>query len=289
MIPNNKLFILISVLGFWLILGVIGCFLWIPADTRILALALLAFTVTLTVTNLFRYSGWVAVLASILVYASTEIGLGGWNGSVLPTLGLVIIGIVIAFVLAEAVRREAMQINKQLDSSQKLIEELRQFDPVTGIMRYQQALRMLRSEVVRSQRFGKKVCVFFMQIENLNEMMEERGAEGVEATKRQVVGALVSSVRATDIPFGGEKFGAVLPETDLASARTVLDRLVSAMLDKVHVSINIGIAQFPEDGVTEVELVKAAEAALTVALQTEKPVIQYQQIRDLAEGTKTVS
>ena len=282
---NNKLFILIALLGFWLILSVVGSFLWVPASTRILVLAMLAFSVTLTVTNLFRFSGWLATLSSILIYSLVAINLQGMQSGVLTNVGLVALGILVAFILAEAVRREGIVINKQLSSSQKLIEELRQFDPVTGIMRYQQALRLFKSEVIRSQRFDKKVCIFLMQIGNMDAILSERGAEEVEAIKRQVVGALVSAVRSTDIPFGGEKYGAVLPETDRESATAVLDRLINTMTNKLHVVVNIGIAQFPKDGVTELELANAAEAALLVAIKTEKPVISYQQVREIADSS----
>jgi PleD family two-component response regulator len=70
----------------------------------------------------------------------------------------------------------------------------------------------------------------------------------VEALKRQVVGALVSAVRSTDIPFGGEKYGAILPETNRDGINIVVDRLVKTLMEKVHVPVNIGIAQFPQDG-----------------------------------------
>jgi diguanylate cyclase (GGDEF)-like protein len=284
---NNKLFLLLALAGFWLIISVIGCFLWIEADTRLLALSLLMFTTTMTLTNLFRFSGWTAALVSLVLYSVSVIGLGGINLAILPGLGVVIAAISGSFVLAELVRLEAMQINKQLDNSQKLIEELRQFDPVTGIMRYQQAQRLFRTEVVRSQRFEKDLCIFLLQIGNLGEILNERGADAVEALKRQVVGALVSAVRSTDIPFGGEKYGAILPETNRDGVNIVVDRLVKTLMEKVHVPVNIGIAQFPQDGVTDTELTNAAEGALLVAIKTDKSIVHFQQVRDMVSERTT--
>ena len=284
---NNRQFILIALLGFWLIVNVVGFFLWIPADTRILALALLTFTVTLTIVDLFRFSGGVAAILSVLIYGLAQINLVGMNSGALASLGFVAVSIVIALILAEAVRREAMQINKQLASSQVLIEELRQFDPITGIMLYQQALRLFKSEVVRSQRFDKKVCIFLMQIGNMDAIINERGAQEAETIRRQVVGALVSAVRSTDIPFGGEKYGAILPETDYLGASVLVERLISAISNKLHVPVNLGLAEFPKDGVTEIELASAADAALQVAIKTEKPIIYYKQVRQIAEDSQT--
>ncbi len=284
---NNKLFLLLSAAIFWLIISVVGCFLWIQADTRLLALSLLMFTTTMTLTNLFRFSGWIAALGSLLLYSVSVVGLDGINLAILPGLGVVIAAISGSFVLAELVRLEAMQINKQLDNSKKLIEELRQFDPVTGIMRYQQAQRLLRTEVVRSQRFEKDLCIFLLQIGNLGEILNERGADAVEALKRQVVGALVSAVRSTDIPFGGEKYGAILPETNREGVNIVVDRLVKNLMEKVHVPVNIGIAQFPQDGVTDTELINASEGALLVAIKTDKSIVHFQQVRDMVNESTT--
>jgi len=241
----------------------------------------------MTLTNLFRFSGWIAALGSLLLYSVSVVGLGGINLAILPGLGVVIAAISGSFVLAELVRLEAMQINKQLDNSKKLIEELRQFDPVTGIMRYQQAQRLLRTEVVRSQRFEKDLCIFLLQIGNLGEILNERGADAVEALKRQVVGALVSAVRSTDIPFGGEKYGAILPETNRDGVNIVVDRLVKNLMEKVHVPVNIGIAQFPQDGVTDTELINASEGALLVAIKTDKSIVHFQQVRDMVNESTT--
>lgn len=275
---NNRLLALAAALGFWLIFSGLGSFLWIQTNTRILAIALLAFTVTLAITSLFRFSGLMATILAILTYGFAEIRLNGVSADVIWPIGIFSIGLIIASLLANAVAREAMNMNRQLDSDKKLIDELRLFDTDTGLMRYLQALRLFKSEIVRSQRYEKNVCVFLVQIDNLDEIEKQRGATGMEETKRLVVGALMSSVRAIDIPFGGEKFGAYLPETNLEGAKIVMDRLINALVNKARVPASIGIAEFPNDGTTEIELVQAAEAAMQVAATSGKPFVQYSQI-----------
>lgn len=277
---------MLAALGLWLIASGFGYFVWIQANTRILALALLAFSITLALTNLFRYAGWLATALSIVIYALAQIGLNGVSPDViLLPIGLFSAGLVIAAVLSTAIAQEVVRLNRQLNNDQRLIEELRLFDPITGLMRYQQALRLLKSEILRSQRYEKKLCLFLIRVENLDEIQDQLGLDGVDATKRQVVGALMSSVRATDIPFGGEKFGAVLPETDLTGAKIMTDRLINMVVNKVRVPVNIGIAQFPDDGLSELELTQAAEAALHIASTTGKSYVQYKQIREMAEET----
>jgi GGDEF domain-containing protein len=274
---NKRLFVFLATLGFWLIISVFGSFLLIQADTQILALALFAFTVTIALTNLFRFAGWLAAILSIVIYSLASIGLRGLYADILMPIGYFSIGILVTTALAYVITREVNTLNIKLDNDQKLIDELRIYDPVTGLMRYQQALHLLKSEIIRSQRNNKDICLFLVQIE-----LRDKETD-VESANRQLVGSLMNSVRAIDIPFGGEKYGAVLPETNLAGAKIVVDRLINTMVNKVRVPISIGIAQFPVDGVSDDEMARAAEAALHVASTTGKPFVQYSQIRDAAE------
>jgi diguanylate cyclase (GGDEF)-like protein len=202
--------------------------------------------------------------------------------NVLLPVGYFAIALLVATELVFATTREFEMINFKLENNQKLIDELRLYDPVTGLMRYQQAVRLLKSEIIRSQRYQKNVCLFVVQIEGAADIKDRTGDEGLENTNRQLVGALMGSVRSIDIPFGGSLYGAVLPETNLEGAKIVVDRLINTMVNKVRVPVSIGIAQFPEDGVTEVELSKAAEAALQSASTSARPYVQYGQIRNAA-------
>ncbi len=276
---NNRILIYIAALGFWLIVVVFGSFLWIQDETRLVALALLAFTMTLGVTNIWRYSGWVAAIVSIAIYGLVEVNLGGMHPVALIPVGYFSVGLLIATELVFALIREFEMINFKLDNSQKLIDELRLYDPTTGLMRYQQALRLLKSEIMRSQRYQKNVCLFLVKVEVADEIKDQVVEENIN---RQLVSALMGSVRATDIPFGGGQYGAVLPETNLQGAKIVIDRLINTMVNKARVPVSIGIAQFPEDGLSDADLSRAAEAAMLVASNTSKPYVQYGQIRTAA-------
>jgi diguanylate cyclase (GGDEF)-like protein len=284
---NNRLPVYVAALGFWLIIVVFGSFVVIQADTRLVALALLAFTVTVATTNVFRYINWLGAVVSIFIYSLVQTSLNGANTSVLIPIGYFSIGALIASGLVSVITKELDGFNSKMDNNQKLIDELRLYDPITGLMRYPQALRLLKSEIVRSQRYQRNVCLFLVQIENNEESKNQQTAEDLEVIKRQMVGALMSSVRATDIPFGGNEYGAVLPETNLDGAKVVIDRLMNTLVNKVRVPASIGIAQFPEDGVTEIELSRAAEAALQLASKTRKPFVQYAQIRNATKSSST--
>jgi len=286
---NNRILIFMAALGFWLVIVAFGVFLWIPSESRLIALSLIAFSLTVAITNVFRYAGWVAAFVSIAVFGLVQVSLNGLNASsLLYPMGYFSIGILIAVELVFAFTREFEKLRFKLENGQKLIDELRLYDPNTGLMRYQQALRLLKSEINRSQRYQKNVCLFLVQVEANDTMTDQAIEEGAENTNRQLSGALMSSVRTIDIPFGGSQYGAVLPETNLEGAKVVVDRLINAMVNKARVPVSIGIAQFPEDGLSETDLAKAAEAAQKAASTTGKPYVQYGQIRSTIKVDKAV-
>jgi hypothetical protein len=61
------------------------------------------------------------------------------------------------------------------------------------------------------------------------------------------------------------------------------ERLVENSLRKARVAVNIGIAHFPNDGVTEEEIVKAAETALLVSVNSDRSIVQFGQISSALE------
>jgi len=85
---------------------------------------------------------------------------------------------------------------------------------------------------------------------------------------------LHQQLRSTDIAarFGGEEFVVVLPETSQPRAVQLADRVRRAVAERafecgrgvgpVHVTISIGVAAFPADASTDLELLEVADAAV---------------------------
>jgi diguanylate cyclase (GGDEF)-like protein len=289
MSPKNlspKLYLLPAILSIWLVFSAFTAH-WGDQFTFLLAMALLAFTTTLSLTKFFRFSGWLAAILSISIYTFTQIGLNGLNSSILLTTIIFALSILVSAWLSYLIANEATRVNRQLENNQKLIDELRLYDSETGLLRYQYVYRTLKTEIVRSQRYEKNLSVILLEIGNLDEIKAEYGPDGLDLIKRQVAELLSISLRAMDIPFGGEKIGAILPETDIEGAQIVVHRLITNAGRKARAALFIGVAQFPTDGVTENELMQSAEAALHVSLSTGQPYVAYAQVREVATSKAT--
>lgn len=285
---KNKLLLLITILCIWLIFVAFASYLLIKLDTQLIVLALFIFIVVLTITQIFRFSGWFAAAAAIAIYVMVEISLKGATKEVLYSIGYFSIGTLITTVLASAAVRELNNLSFTIENNQKLIDELRLYDPATGLMRFQQALRILKAEITRSQRYKRNVCLLLIKVIIPEGSGPETTIEDLSGINRQIADAITSSIRASDIPFKGNHYGAIFPETDLEGAKIVINRIITAIANKVRLACNIGIAQFPEDGMTEIELSGAAETALILAGETEKPYVQYDQSVNINKGVNVL-
>jgi two-component system cell cycle response regulator len=96
----------------------------------------------------------------------------------------------------------------------------------------------------------------------------------------QVAGIMLTSVRATDfvVRYGGEEFVILLPETRVADAQQVADKLRKTIGDTImesttrpgitlKVSVSAGVAAYPVDGGSGEELILKADKALYYAKQ----------------------
>lgn len=275
---SQKLYILPASLILWLIVAGIAL-IWADPKTFLLALALLAFTATLSLTNLFRFSNWFGAVLAIGVYTAVLISINGSIQAVWIPVALFSVATLLTALLGGWMADEIRSLYRQLTNDQKLIEELRLYEPETGVMRYRYVYQTLRSEVLRSQRYDKHICVLLVDIGSQESLREELGSDGLEHARRQVIEMMPASLRAMDIPFSGEKTGAILPETNLEGAQKVVERLLERVQRKLRIPLNIGLAEFPGDGVSEDELIHAAEAALRFSQTTGQPFVEYGRLR----------
>jgi GGDEF domain-containing protein len=163
------------------------------------------------------------------------------------------------------------------------------YDPDTELIKFQYVGQMLRTVIALGQVHNKPVCLLLIQIADTTELMQERGVAGVRAIRAQVAGILRDTVCDADIPFDYDsKMGAILPETDLADARVLAERLLKIAQRKVRVALHVGVAQFPTDGLTAEELIHSAEAALQVSLTSGQPIFSELHPLRAVEDKKTV-
>lgn len=188
-----------------------------------------------------------------------------------------LMGLVLAAVVAEHKKAEAQ------------LHELATTDPLTGLANYRELIDALRLEIARSGRTGRKFAVLFLDMDGLKRINDQHGHLVGSRALCRVADVLRRSCRALDTPsrFGGDEFAVILPETDEAGGRQVLDRIAERLaLDtaKPPVTVSAGIALYPRDGDTPTLLLRAADRTLYEAKDRLKGRTADRRIRDRAAG-----
>lgn len=177
-------------------------------------------------------------------------------------------------------------------------ERLRQdgiTDPLTGIANRRFFERRLREEVLRSRRCRGPLACLLVDLDHFKQINDHHGHQAGDEVLQRVARALATGLRGHDVlaRFGGEEFVLLLPDTTLAAARDIAERLrlrvkelrFGAREDIFGITLSAGLADLgPQDGaesVSEValDLVKRADAALYAAKHGGRDQLQQNDYR----------
>ena len=148
-------------------------------------------------------------------------------------------------------------------------------DGLTGLYNHRHFHERLEQEIARGSRFGTVFSVIMLDIDLFKVYNDIYGHLAGDRTLRKISELFKSSVRNMDMTFryGGEEFTAILPEARLDDAYKVAERIrttiESAMSSKgMPMTVSLGVASWPSDGVAREEIIGCADTALYRAKQT---------------------
>lgn len=180
-------------------------------------------------------------------------------GSVVVLLGLFAVYRWTAFREREAGRR---------------IEHLAHYDTITGLPNRALLTDRLEQEAARARRGRVGFALLMYDLDGFKSVNDTWGHAAGDRVLAEVGARSRQSVRASDTVgrLGGDEFMAILPETSLAGALAVADKLLDALAqpyavgkDEARLSASVGVSVFPEDGADGERLQQAADAALYAA------------------------
>ncbi len=146
-------------------------------------------------------------------------------------------------------------------------------DRLTGIPNRHALLAELFSEVERAARYGRPLCVAFVDIDMFKVVNDSYGHAAGDIVLRGVAQSLSQNLRASDMigRYGGEEFMLILTETDVEDGAVLSEKLrtiVEGLQFKVEgnpnlsVTISIGIAGGTGSQVRLDALIRDADAAM---------------------------
>jgi diguanylate cyclase (GGDEF)-like protein/PAS domain S-box-containing protein len=140
-------------------------------------------------------------------------------------------------------------------------------DSLTGLANYRHLVDVLDSEIKRSKRTNREFAMLFLDLDGLKRINDRHGHMTGSQALCRLADVLCSCCRDIDTParFGGDEFALVLPETNLAAAKLVAERICESVAndDKgPRLSVSVGIAVYPRNGESIEGLLSQADSAL---------------------------
>lgn len=172
-------------------------------------------------------------------------------------------------------RYSLLVLTRKLDTANQELRRLTSLDGLTGITNRRHFDDTLNREWRRSMRQGAEFSVVMCDVDHFKEYNDRLGHQEGDDCLRKVAAALVAAMdRGGDLVarYGGEEFVAILPETSLAGAGIVAERMRDAVAALEiahpgspfgHVTISLGVASgvaMPETDPRQ--LITAADRAL---------------------------
>lgn len=174
-----------------------------------------------------------------------------------------------------------MLVNEHLNAE---LRRLAQMDPLTDVFNRRAFLNLLDKAVSLAQRRQTVVPLLLIDLDHFKAINDTHGHVQGDLALRHFVGIAQSIIRREDVlgRLGGEEFAIFLPETDLAEAVEVAERLRTAVaqsavaLNGVAASftVSIGVATCQHRDALEAAIQQADEAMYQAKAQGRNRVAQ---------------
>ena len=154
---------------------------------------------------------------------------------------------------------------------QEEITRLSQEDHLTGLLNRRRITQLLEHEVRRALRYDTTFSIILMDIDHFKLVNDQFGHQAGDAVLKMIADVIKTGVRASDFVgrWGGEEFIILSPQTDIAGAISLAEkmrsRLESTKFDKIgRRTASCGVASFdPGDDIEA--LIGRADAGLYAA------------------------
>jgi len=141
-------------------------------------------------------------------------------------------------------------------------QERARTDSMTHLLNHRTFYDALNKEVNRARRYGNSLSLIMVDLDELKNINDKQGHLAGDAALMHVAEKVTQCIREIDIParYGGDEFAIILPNTSLADAMTLAQRLLEAVAAEpipfdnktLRTSVSVGVAQYrPESTVEE--------------------------------------
>ncbi|HEY4819007.1 MAG TPA: diguanylate cyclase [Candidatus Acidoferrum sp.] len=144
-------------------------------------------------------------------------------------------------------------------------------DPLTGLYNRRLFSETFEKELNRGRRYGSPLGLVVLDLHRFKEVNDKHGHPRGDEVLRAAAATLKKALRTSDSAFriGGDEFALILPQTDAEQAlalsrrvETVFAEMLQPLQLIVGVSMDHGVATFPQDGEQADQLIRVADERL---------------------------
>jgi diguanylate cyclase (GGDEF)-like protein len=195
-----------------------------------------------------------------------------WNVTLTSYILVNFLGILFALRIEAFRRRRFLDVIDE-DNMRSELVRMASVDELTGIWNRRKFLDLAEKEAERYVRYIRPYSLMMIDLDYFKTVNDRFGHVSGDTALKQFAGIVSGQIRSTDIfgRLGGEEFGIILPETGLAEAMVLGERICKALhstdinvLDgcAVRVTASIGLAEACAAHSTLDDVISAADTAL---------------------------
>ena len=144
-------------------------------------------------------------------------------------------------------------------------------DPLTGLYNRRLFAESFEKELNRARRYGLPLGIVILDLHRFKEVNDKYGHPRGDEVLRAAATTLQKALRTSDSAFriGGDEFALLLPQTDAAQALALGRRIETVFAETLRplqltfpVTMDHGVATFPQDGDQSDQLIRVADERL---------------------------
>jgi diguanylate cyclase (GGDEF)-like protein len=163
----------------------------------------------------------------------------------------------VAGLQIQSYRRKSFQAYMQEKDAREMAAYLANIDPLTKSLTRRHFFHMAESEFLRFLRYRRQLSMLVLDADRFKNINDTYGHHAGDLVLRNLSLVILEQKRSQDTfgRLGGEEFGLLLPETNLAQAKIVAERIQKTwdqtstiVEDKpIHSTVSIGVAEVGPD------------------------------------------
>jgi len=148
-------------------------------------------------------------------------------------------------------------------------------DPLTGLFNRRRFEEELERVLAYSRQYGKTGALLFIDLDDFKRVNDTYGHTIGDQVLAFVAQSLRENLRKSDVigRLGGDEFAVIIQDVNAEQARRVAEKLMGSLdglqmaagEGKVSISVSVGIALYPQHGLTKRELLDRADGAMYAA------------------------